>query len=311
MKKKITGIITFSVFFICALGIAAMIFFPHPWHPKKQTVEEQKRIVIPRNYSAGTQESVNLAEYLVQEDSMSAWASLEEGEVVVSVLTGYFSGNPAESQFVAYRNLLEIDSPVYLTFIDYDQASKSYRRLWNAPTAATRPGTARLYTLDLLGDRSVCVVLSGMNSQREHTLTAFHLNSGRFTKIAELRIEGTINIREIERTRAYQSGQSRGASFTISAFGRDYESSNILDQIEIIYAYDEQTGRYEQRSIIRIPGSQAEQRRVRELLGNQPLFEEFITGLSWSLSMPFAPIFIFRRVRVFLKGAVFFSPSIR
>jgi hypothetical protein len=287
--KKIPKIATIIVFVICALAIVAAFFVPLPWNVKKQITEEQRRIVIPRNYNAKTEEIDNSAERLAQEDNMSAWAGLEEGEVIVSVLTGYFDGGPVETQFIAYRNLLEIEGPIYLTFIDYDQASRSYKRLWSAPTAATRPGTIRLYTQDLLGDRSVCALLSGMNSQGEHTLSVFRLNPNKtesrpFAKIAELRIDGTINVREIERSQAYQSGQSRGQSFAISAFGRDIQSSNFLDQIETVYTYNRENGLYEQNNIIRIPGSQVEQRRVRELLGNSRLFEEFITGLWYHIT---------------------------
>jgi hypothetical protein len=80
------------------------------------------------------------------------------------------------------------------------------------------------------------------------------------------------------------AGQSRGQSFTISAFGRDFESVNILDQVEIIYALNEARGVYEQVSMNRIPGSQVEQRRVRELLGNRPAFENFLSGLWYRVT---------------------------
>jgi len=80
-------------------------------------------------------------------------------------------------------------------------------------------------------------------------------------------------------------GLSGGQSFTIAAYGRDFETSNILDQVEIVYAYNPGNGLYEQTSRTRIPGTQVEQRRVRELLGNPQAFEEFITGL-WYYTTP-------------------------
>ena len=133
--------------------------------------------------------------------------------------------------------------------------------------------------------------MNGMNGLGQHTLTIFRKNPAPapdpddlFIKIAELMIDGTITIRETARTPLYQSGQATGASYTISAFGRDLESSNILDQVEISYAFNEETGVFEERSMTRIPGSQVEQRRVRELLGNPKLFEEFVTGLWYHVS---------------------------
>jgi hypothetical protein len=132
-----------------------------------------------------------------------------------------------------------------------------------------------------------------MNGQGEHTLTIFRKfppsapGSGEtriFSKIAEIRIDGSITVKEAERTQAYQMGMARGQSFTIAAYGRDYDSANIMDQIEITYAFNAVNGLYEQRSVNRIPGAQIEQRRLRELLGNPGAFEEFITGLWYYVS---------------------------
>ena len=297
MTKGLFRTITALVFIFTALCIGALVLFPVPWNAKKNQVEQQARIVIPRNFSTQTEEMESWDEIVVREASMSAKIPLDEGEVIVHVLNGNFNGNPVEEQFVAYRNLLEMESPIYLTFIHFDMASRSYRRLWSAPTAATRPGTIRLHTQDILGDRSICLLLSGMNGPGEHTLTIFRMNYGRmpnaqldaggynyFDKIAELMIDGSITVRETERPQAYQMGFGRGQSFTIAASGRDFESSNILDQIEIIYSYNPGNGLFEQSSRTRIPGTQVEQRRVRELLGNSRAFEDFTTGLWYHIT---------------------------
>jgi hypothetical protein len=295
MTRSIFRIAAAVVFVLSALGAGALVLFPASWKTKKTQPERQNRIIIPQGLYTGTEEDDNAAELRAREASMTARAALGAGETIAAVLNGDFDGDPAEEQFVAYRNLLEIESPLYLTFIDYDEVSRGYRRLWSAPTAATRPGTISLYTLDLLGDRSVCVLLAGMNGHGEHTLTIFRKipapgqegaqeRSDLFNKIAELRIYGTIVVRETERSQAYQMGVAKGQSFTIAAYSRDAESSNLLDQVEIIYAYNTGNGLYEQRSRTRIPGSQIEQRRIRELLGNPRAFEDFITGLWYYVS---------------------------
>jgi len=59
----------------------------------------------------------------------------------------------------------------------------------------------------------------------------------------------------------------------------------MLDRIEIEYVYNPVKGFYEQNRITRIPGSQIEQRRVREILSGQPkVFEEFINDLWYHVS---------------------------
>jgi len=292
MTKGFFKIFTLAAFVFTALGIGALVLFPPPWNESNTNIDLQPRIIIPRNLNAPVEDLFDPAHFITVEDTITAWAPLSDGEVIVSVLTGYFDGGFAETQFIAYRNLLEIESPIYLAFIDYDEQSRTYRRIWSAPTAATRPGTVRLYTEDLIGDRSVCVLLSGLNSDGEHTLTVFRMAppirglaiNDRFSKIADIRIDGNISVREIQRSQAYMAGQSRGQSFTISAFGRDFESANILDQVEIVYAFNETSRVYEQIGMSRIPGSQIEQRRVRELLGNRQAFENFLSGLWYRVT---------------------------
>ena len=266
-------------------------------------------MVIPKSFLSVLYDMDSTAENMAREDSMLSRVPLNDGEVLVSVLTGFFDGGPVEKQFIAYRNLLEIDSPIYLTFIDYDEVSRSFVRLWSAQTAASRPGTVTLHSQDILGDRSVCVLVNGINGLGQHTLTIFRKNpsvwsSGEelFTKIAELRIDGNITVNETSRSSSYQTGQSLGDSFTISAFGRDTESSNILDQLEISYMYNKESGVYEANRTTRIPGSQVEQRRVRELLSNRRVFEEFISGL-WYYITP--------QGKINKEQYIYFTPSSR
>jgi hypothetical protein len=293
MNRKLLFTAGISVLIICLGGIFFFFSGPLRFPGGEKSQGPQTRIVIPREIDGNLPHSGGDAEQMAYEDSMKLKAALGEGEIIVSVLTQDFDGDPAEEQVLAYRNLLEVESPVYISYIDFDETSRLYRRIWNAPTAAVRPGTVSLFTQDLIGDRSVCFILTGMNSLGEHTMTIFRKNSrpspvtanssggGQpFTRIAELRIDGSISIQETERPQAYHLGIARGQSFTIAAYGHDYKSSNILDQLEITYAYNPGTGLYEQSKTARIPGSQIEQRRLRELLSGAPgVFEAFISDL--------------------------------
>jgi hypothetical protein len=295
MNRKILLSAGISVLVLCVLGILVLVFGPFSFIRGGSGGEEpQTRIVIPRGIKGNLPDSGVPGEQMAYEDNMNVKAALKEGEIIVSVLTQDFDGDPAEEQILAYRNLLEMESPVYISYIDFDETNRLYKRIWDAPTAASRPGTISLFTQDLIGDRSVCLLLTGMNGLGEHTMTIFRKNNRPlpggapnpfggdqpFTRIAELRIDGSISIQEIERPQAYHLGIARGQSFTIAAYGHDYESANILDQLEITYAYHPGTGLYEQRKITRIPGSQIEQRRLRELLSGAPgVFEAFINDL--------------------------------
>ncbi|MDR3166409.1 MAG: pallilysin-related adhesin [Treponema sp.] len=300
MTTNFIKIITFVFFIGTALGIGALVLFPNDFFlPQKGREIKQTRVIIPQEVLDDLREAGNTAERLAYEESIKAKVALEDGEILVTLITDDFDGDMQDEQILAYRNLSEIESPIYITYVLFDEKSRGYKRVWSNPTAATRPGTVSLYTQDLIGDRGICVLLSGMNGQGEHTLTVFRKNNPSgdalvsekfpagepFYKIVELRIDGTVSVQETERTQAYQLGMARGQSFSIAAYGHDYESSNILDQLEIIYTYNSANGLYEQNKITRIPGSQIEQRRLRELLsGNPEVFENFIDGLWYYVS---------------------------
>jgi hypothetical protein len=110
-------------------------------------------------------------------------------------------------------------------------------------------------------------------------------NDQPFYKIAELQIDGSIIIQETGRSLAYQQGITKGQSFNIATYGHDNLSNNILDQIETIYSFNENSGQYEQTNVSRIPGSQVEQRQLREILSGVPgVFENFINDLWYYVS---------------------------
>jgi hypothetical protein len=286
MKKM--PAITIAIFCVCVIGIA--IIAVAPFSPAQKKHEQRgTRVIIPRE-TGETDRDFTGAERMAYEDSINIRLPLNDGETIVAVMNHDFDGDTVDEQVVAYRNLLETESPVYIAYIGYDERGGGYRRLWNAPTAATRPGTVSLYAQDLIGDRNACILLTGMNGSGEHTMTVFRRpspaeSSRPFAKIADLRIDGSITVQETERSQAYQQGIANGHAYTIAAYGHDYESANMLDQMEIIYAFDPANGRYTQSKITRVPGSQIEQRRVRELLSGAPgVFENFINDLWYYVS---------------------------
>jgi hypothetical protein len=292
MKKAARPLLIF--FFLVTIAIIAVLVYRPEFlfRPRETVIQRQTKIIVPRTVSPKeNDEETVLRELMASEDSSNAKVVLNDGEIIVSVLTENLDEDLMEEQIIAYRNFTEASAPIWLTCIDFDNQSKTYQRLWNVPSAVTQPGTVSLYTKDLIGDRSVCVVLTGMTAANERTMTIFRRGREReapkeglaplpFEKIAEIRIDGSITIQEDERSQAYQMGLTKGTSFTIAAYGRDAESGNILDQIEIIHTYNENSGVYRQSRITRIPGSQVEERRVRALLtGSARDFEAFIGGL--------------------------------
>jgi hypothetical protein len=288
MKKTF---LSFSIIIvmICILIIVTLAtgYWKRFFYPKTQETH-RTRIVTPRE--TGLIQDTGTAEQTVWEESPNTNIAMEQGEIVLAVLNIEVERGPTQEQFVAYRRLAEVNGPIYVSFIKYDEISGRYKRAWNSPTAASRPETISLFTQDIIGDRNNCILITGMNARNEHTLTVFRRNplqtqDQSLSKIAELQIDGSIIIQEKERPLAYQQGIANGASFSIAAYGHDTESSNILDQLETIYVYNPSSNRYERSAVTRIPGSQIEQRRLRELLSGVPgVFETFINDLWYYVS---------------------------
>ncbi len=292
MNKQIIKIITLVTFIAIGLIIVALIIIPDVIFNSPKNETYQTRVIIPRTMSANENSvTENNSERMAYEDNTMAKVSLNDGEFLLAVITQNFDEDPQEEQIIAYRKPAEVDSPVYISYIDFDDNTGSYRRVWDTATIVTKAGTLNIYTNDMIGDRSLCLNVLGMNTAGEQTLTIFRKNPAPassqelFYKISELSIDGSIVIKEVPRTTAYQIMFSRGASYSVATYGRDYDSSNIMDQIETTYSYNPVNGLYERAGVAKIPGTQIEQRQVRELLsGSTDKFESFINGLWYFVS---------------------------
>jgi hypothetical protein len=276
------------IFILCAAGIA--IFSFRPLSEEKPQGQHRTRVIVPSTAEYTDADSAS-NEYAVKEDNYSLKAPLDDGEIAITELTIDFDNDVVEEQIIVYRSLNDAENPISVALFGYDERSGTYRRLWNLPVAATMPGTVSLYTQDLIGDRSFCIIITGMNTQGEHTMTVFREDpqgdrKRPFIKIAEICIGGSITVQETNRSLAYQQGIAKGEPFVITTHGRDNESNNMMDRIEISYTFNPLKGIYEQSAINRVPGSQIEQRRLREILTGEPkVFEEFIYDL-WYYTSP-------------------------
>ena len=288
MKKTFIG---FSIGF-AVLSILLIIFLATGMWEKFFNVETevQTRTKVITVLETNEFNAAGQGSYISWEENLTTKIPLDEGEIVIAVLNKESEEGLSEEQFALYRTAAA-ESPVYMTFLSFNERTRDYFRAWNMPTAATRHETITLFSQDLIGDRNNCIIVTGMNSKNEHTMTIFKRNAGQpnaqqtHRKIAEIQIEGSIIIQETGRPIAYQQGISSGQSFNIAAYGHDSSSANILDQIETIYSFSSSSGQYEQIRVSRIPGSQIEQRRLREILSGAPgVFENFINDLWYYVS---------------------------
>lgn len=293
LKTRLFKTVTLVSFFVTLACIVVLIVLPRDfWSPKRKEWK-QSRLIVPQSAEGLRAAAADATERMDYASAALPLITLEDGEIQITAISEDFDADGADEQVIAYRNLLEKDNPIYLTFIDYDERSRSYIRLWSVKTAASRPGTVTLFTADLIGNHHPCVVLTGMNQNDEQTLTACRIlpadertgGEPGYRLIARLTADGSLIIQETERSQAYQMGFAQGASFNITARGRDPYSANNLDQIETTYSYDPIEGVYERSGSQRIAGAQIEANKLRELLnGGKQEFERFVDGLWYHVN---------------------------
>jgi hypothetical protein len=282
--------ISLAAFLGTAALICVLIVLPKDFFEPVKQERRQSKVIEPLFSGRTENKPDDESAQMVYESGLKPVLELSDGEVQISTISEDFDGDGADEQIIVYRNLLEKDNPIYITFIDYDEERKMYKRLWNVPTEATKPGTLSLFSIDLTGDHIDEFIVTGMNQQDEQILMALKFNREKnalppYKKIAGIKIDGTISVLETERSQAYQLGFAGGVSFTITDRGRDVSSGNALDQIENTYAYNPVRGEYEKIRTTKIPGAQIEARRLHELLsGNKNAFEQFIDGLWYQVS---------------------------
>jgi hypothetical protein len=282
--------ISLAAFLVTAALICVLIVLPKDFFDPEKQERRQSKLIEPLFSGRMANRTDDDLGRMVYENSLKPVLELADGEIQITTLLEDFDGDGADEQIIAYRNLQEKNNPIYITFADYDEERKVYERLWTVSTAATKPGTLSLFSMDLTGDHANECIVTGMDQNDEQILMALKFKREKndslpYKKIADLKIDGTISVLETERSQAYQLGFAGGISFNITDRGRDAASGNALDQIENTYAYNPVSQEYEKIRTAKIPGAQIEARRLQELLsGDKNEFEQFIDGLWYQVS---------------------------
>ncbi|MDR0551018.1 MAG: pallilysin-related adhesin [Spirochaetaceae bacterium] len=285
--KRITRNISIIAFSATALIIASFVFLPG-------VLKNNTRIKAGVDADAGVfidgDENIDLSGIRVYKAGEEPRVSLDDGDIAVSVLSGDFDGDGSEEQVIAYRTLNGVHSPIMVTFVEYNEFTFTYTRIYTTKTGATRPATLALYTQDLTGAHKNCILATGMNEQDEKTMSVFMWNkaangSPRIDTLAEIVTDGSISVEETARSRAYEQGTSGGASYAILVRSRDTSSGNELDQIETTWGYNGAKGLYERQNTVKLPGARIETRTLRDVLGGGAgRFERFVSGLWYHVS---------------------------
>ncbi len=246
------------------------------------------RTIIPVVPGKTTEQTAAVSETAIYDESqIQPLIKLEADETFLQALNIDLDKDGLQDQICAVRKLPE--PYIYLVPAIQRSSASEYVRLEPIKTGITQSRTLLFYILDVIGNRSNALVFSGMTAEN-HQLLAIYLPSiGQdgtvsFTPVADLRADGPINIREIQRSDAYELGLTTGESYPVVSYNSDPEAQQTLDQIERIYRWDNNLKRYILSSESKIPGKKIESNLIRQLQGGDiTSFMQFLSGL-WYIS---------------------------
>lgn len=190
-----------------------------------------------------------------------------------------------EEQIIVYKQREDPEDRIRLLIADFDLVRNTYVPSWDGESGANHLRTFALYTTDVTGDHNLEIVCFGMNNLGRQTLDIFRRTAAPtglelyYERILQLTSDASIEIDEHERSDAYSTGLTTGASFPIIHYSQNRESENILDLYRTVYYWRSDLGEYIQGSVEEIPGREIEAEQLERLYsGEVPSFEEFLAG---------------------------------
>lgn len=242
------------------------------------------KTIIPSANNENTDEIRNTVESAdFDESKTQPLVVLEEDETFLQAISVDINKDGTTDQICAVKKNSEPN--IYLVPGLQNPLTNDYTRLQAIRTGVTQTRTLLFYSIDIIGDRSNALICSGMTAENLQLLTVYIPVTGKegfpgFTAVADLRSDGSINIQELERSDAYNLGQTGGDSYPIYTYSSDPDAPQTLDQVERVYKWDKALKRYEQVSESKIEGKKIETKLIRQLQGgNLDSFENFLGGL--------------------------------
>ena len=138
---------------------------------------------------------------------------------------------------------------------------------------------------DVVGDHNLEILFRGIGSSNEQILDIYrktHSPAGirlYYENIADIKIDGQIEIVEKERSSAYLLGQKNGISFPVITYERDEESENLLDVVKKTFIWNYQSSRFIKSFEEKIPGEKIEEERLKKLFNEGiDAYQDFLQG---------------------------------
>jgi len=216
--------------------------------------------------------------------------TIDQNDTLIQVIDTNLDLDSHDEQILVVKNNLSVNSKIRVIIADFDDILDSYTISWEAATVSDNVNSFSISLKDITGDHNLEILCSGSNLDGKESLNIYRRTPSpggikiHFSEILNLLADGSIEIRETQRSQAYQTGISDGISFQILVTSTDPNAENILDLKQETYFWQNHDSIYKLISVDKIPGKEIADTKLRKLYrSNREYFKNFLNG-PWMLS---------------------------
>ena len=245
--------------------------------PKKVIAEQEKSA---SDISEG--ESSLISQY--NDDIIIPRVNIQNQNLIEYIQNVNLDFDTEEEQVIVKKDS-ENKNNLKIIVIDFDSVRNKYIITWETVQKDINTRTFIISYADIVGDHNLEIIFRGTGTKSEQILDLYrktHSPAGirlYYENIADIKIDGQIDIVEKERSSAYLLGQKNGLSFPVITYEKDEDSENLLDMVKKTFIWNYQSGRFIKSIEEKIPGEIIEEERLRELF-NQGIeaYQDFLQG---------------------------------
>ncbi|MBR1537522.1 MAG: pallilysin-related adhesin [Treponema sp.] len=271
------------VIFVLVAALLAFLFFSRNLFVKNTSIS-RSRVVIPL-VGENAEKSKN-GEY---SDGLehTSFIQLANGETLVGTLEMDIDGDSFDDQI----NMVKTAQSPYIVLIVglYNGKTGTYKRSNYLATEITQVKTFACTSLDVLGNHKNALVYQGITDSGKVVLKIYE---GTYNKndefilnpIGDFEADGTIFIQQTPRSESYELSQTKGESFPVWVYTSEAQKTggetSRLDQIQTMYEWSENEGKYVAARTVRVAGNRVAERELARIQdGKVDTFGKFLDGL--------------------------------
>ena len=231
-----------------------------------------------------TEGSSSLNQQYSEEEQIIPRINIENQSLIEYIQNVNLDFDTEEEQVIVQKDR-EIKNRLKIIVVDFDSVRNKYITTWETVLENINPRTFIISYADIVGDHNLEIIFRGTGSSNEQILEIYrktHSPAGirlYYENIADIKLDGQIEIVEKERSSAYLLGQKNGISFPVITYERDDESENLLDMVKKTFIWNYQSSRFIKSLEEKIPGEIIQEEWL-EKLDNEGIeaYQDFLQG---------------------------------